>query len=95
MMNELEELLKQRREITERIRQLKEQAVICGRAKLDIERFPTSRPDEWYVAIKQLQFSGREVWRSVIRNTDKQAVIDQIDDIINDLQALKQKVGKL
>ena len=91
LMN-LEELLEQRREINEQIRALKATGLVrAGRVKLDKETFPTNRPDEYYVAI-EMEFIrlGRpeKRWKRIVRDTDRQKVIENIPIIIKDLQEL-------
>ena len=100
-MTELESLIAARRKIDERIRQLKLRSVVYGRAKLDIEHYATSKRDEWYVAIDRIldveACAGRDMKRySIIRSCDREKCIEYIDEIIADLQGLKEaaKEGK-
>lgn len=86
----LEELMAKRKAIDEQIRLIKGGFTINGRAKLDKEHYPTAKPDEWFLAIKcrEIDTGGKERWRSVIRSTSKETVIESIPTIIKDLQAL-------
>lgn len=62
-------------------------------AKLDIERFPTAKPDEWYIAVKtKTNVEGRENgrYRSFIRSNDKDWVVSQIGGFIHDLTELQK-----
>lgn len=89
-MSELQELMKQKREIEERIKQIKNATVVCGFAKVDIDHYPTSRPDEWYIAIKVpgVCEGDQTRYRSIIRGHSKEECIEKIPTIINDLQGL-------
>lgn len=97
-MKTLDELLVERRKIDEQIRILKNRAVIYGRAKLDIEHYATSRPDEWYIAIDRIidrddPTAGSDMRRySIIRSQDRSKCIKYIDEIITDLQGLKRAI---
>lgn len=96
-MKTLDELLAERRKIDEQIRVLKKRSVIYGRAKLDIDHYCTARPDEWYVAIDRIidveQNAGRDMKRySIIRSNDRERCVDYIDEIIADLQGLKNTI---
>ena len=90
MNSELQELMKQKREIEEKIRTIKMCMTIYGSAKLDIDRFPTSRPDEWYIAVKVsgVYEDEQSRYRSIIRGHTRQECIDKIPTIIKDLQGL-------
>ena len=93
-MSELDELKAQRREINERIRQLESNMNLTGCVKFDKQIYPC-RPDEWFIAVKPIQNEekiGRRIYRSVIRSTDRQEVIDSIDILVNDLIELKKKL---
>ena len=99
MDSKLDELIAKKKELEREISILKKNSQICGCAKLDKDHYSTSKPDEWYVAIfqescdewdKKRGVRGR--WRSVIRDRDKKVVIDKIDDVIADLQGLKNKL---
>ena len=90
MRTELEELLEQRRLINARIRQIQAENITVGRAKIGVERYPTNKPDRWYVAIKiQQQYPDKkESWRSIISGDTRADVASKIPDVIRDLQRL-------
>ena len=96
-MKTLDELLAERRKIDEQIRVLKKRSVIYGRAKFDIDHYCTARPDEWYVSIDRIidveQNAGRDMKRySIIRSNDRERCVGYIDEIIADLQGLKDTI---
>lgn len=94
-MNELEELIRQKKELEERIRQARNQTISCGRAKLDVEHYPTQLPDRHYVAIMvDTSYLGdnRNRWRTVANGKTRDDAINQIPTIINDLQSLYNQV---
>ena len=99
MDSELERLKAQKKELERQIAILRKNSQICGCVKLDKDHYSTSKPDEWYIAVfqescdeydKKRGMNGR--WRSIIRNPDKKIVISKIDDVIADLQGLKEKI---
>ena len=96
----LQELMEQKKALEREIRILKKQTTQCGCVKLDKDHFATGKADEWYIAVwneyyddfykKHKGENGR--WRSIIRNPDKKIVIAKIDDVIADLQGLKEQL---
>lgn len=94
MNSELQELMKQKREIEKRIKVLKNASTIYGSAKLDIYHYPTSRPDEWFIAIKVpgVCEGDQSRYRSIILGHSKEEVLEKIPEIINDLQGLYDTV---
>ena len=94
MNSELQELMKQKREIEEKIRTIKMCMTIYGSAKLDIDHFPTSRLDEWYIAVKVpgVYEDEQSRYRSIIRGHTRQECIDKIPQVIKDLQGLYIKI---
>jgi len=90
MNSELQDLIKQKREIEERIKVLKNASVFYGCTKLDICHYSTSRPDEWYIAVKVpgVYEDEQARYRSIIRGHSKEECIEKIPQIINDLQGL-------
>lgn len=89
-MSELEELKRQKKEIEHRIKELMNPVNSTGTAKLDLHRY--SRGDEWYIAVKTRNQNSNPVWRGIISNCDRQACIDQIDEVIADLTELKERL---
>ena len=88
-MNELEELIRQKKELEKRIKELKNQACIVGRVKIDVEHYPTRKPDRHYLAVFYRPLdNGREKWQTIFSANNKQSVVDAIPSIVNDLQEL-------
>lgn len=91
-MKELQILMKQKKEIEERIRMLKNSMTVYGCVKLDIYHYSTkiSRPDEWYIAVKVpgVCEGDQSRYRSIILGHSKEECIEKIPQIINDLQGL-------
>lgn len=89
-MSELQELLRERQRIEERIRELKNGSTLRrGSAKIDVEHYPTQKPDRHYAAIRViLPDSGREVWRTVISGESRRSVAEKIPGLIKDLEDL-------
>ena len=93
-MSELQDLIKQKREIEERIKAIKNASTFYGCTKLDIDRYSTPRPDEWYIAIKVpgVCKGDQTRYRSIIRGHSKEECIEKIPAIINDLQGLYKQI---
>lgn len=91
MKIDLEELLKQRKEIDKKIQELKSGNISNGCVKLVKEHYPTSRPDDWCVMISAIG-SPRPTNRTIIRTTDKSEIIPMLDAAINDLTGLREKI---
>lgn len=92
-MSEIDDLIKQKKAIEAQIKALRNQAHVCGIAKLD--KFPTSKPDEWGIYVyRQLDedLDRRNQWQSVIRSTDKKKCIEAIPRLIKDLQELYDRL---
>lgn len=89
----LEELKAQRKALDDQIKALQNNARIAGRTKLDMEHFPTARPDEWGVYVRRDTGDTdlREQWKCVIKDTDKEKVIGKIPELVKDLQELFNK----
>lgn len=98
--DELKELLRQKREIEDKIKALHEGVPVeIGNVKLDKEHYPTTKPDRYFVAVRSTYRDGntkdslgRDRWSAIINGTDRQAVIDQIPERIKELQALYDKL---
>lgn len=93
-MSELAELIKQKREIEWRIKCLRQGAQYYGCAKVDMDHYPTSRPDEWFIAIKVpgVMPEDQSRYRSIIRGHSKKECIEKIPKIVNDLQGLYKQL---
>lgn len=97
-MSELDELIKQKKEIEKKIKDLKSQASAYGAASCAFERYPTDLPDRWYVAL-DIAYVGtgykrKSSRRSIINGASKQEVIAKIPDVIRDLQGLYEQETK-
>lgn len=90
--HEIERLQEERRRIDEQIRRLRNGSpTISGRAKLDVEVYPTDLPDRHYVAVLSSHYQVRREngrWRSIISAQTKEEAVRQIPDVIRDLQNL-------
>ena len=88
----IEALKAQRKKIDKQIRELEKGSWTAGNARLDHHSYP--RGIEWYVAVKSQV--GRDLgdsrWRAIITCKTKEEAISHIDDVINDLNALKAKL---
>ena len=84
MMGELEELLKQKKEIEMRIKQLRNRSSVYGIAKIDVEHYPTLTPDRHYLAVyyKPLRKDGKARWQTIFSAHDRDGVIEKIPEII-------------
>ena len=56
-------LIQQKKELERKIKMLKSQAVVCGCLKIDVEHYPTSKPDRHYLAIKNSYEERKEISR--------------------------------
>ena len=95
-MTELERLMAEQKRIQDRIKELKKVSLVSGRARLGLDHYATTKKDEWYISIERIldvpPCVGRDMKRySIIRATDKDEAISHIDEIIHDLQGLKEK----
>lgn len=98
MSDELSELLRQKKELEQRIKILRTANTTCRNVKLDKAHY-TSCEDEWFLAIYQedirpIPNRAKGRWQSVFRSTDREKVVDAIDDIIQDLKGLKEKLNE-
>jgi len=101
-MDELQQLMQQRKELDQKIRQLrKNYPVICGKAKLDKESYPTDKPDRWMIAInckpkdppaKGSPWAKESIWRTIINGDNRQECAEAIPGIIKDLQTLYDSI---
>lgn len=100
MTDEMRDLLDQKAEIERRIRILRAGfPVMCGKAMLSKEQYPTDKPDRWFVAVEVSYPENRvnpytkkkSIWRTVANGEDAN-VVDAIPEIVKDLTALYEKV---
>ena len=89
MKNELDDLIQQKREIERKIKELRNCASIVGQAKIDVEHYPTTKPDRHFLAVyyKPLD-SERSKWQTIFSANDRESVINKIPEIIENLQEL-------
>ena len=102
-MDELQQLMQQRKEIDQRIRKLKQHLpVICGKAKLDKKSYPTDKPDTWMIAVsvkpkdppaKGSTWANESIWRTVVNGSNAQECAEAIPEIVKDLQALYDSIA--
>ena len=86
-MNELEELIRQKKELEKRIKELKNQASVVGKTKIDVAHYTSV--DRHYLAVFYEPLNhGRKKWSTIFSSNNKQSVIDAIPSIIEDLQEL-------
>jgi len=90
-MSELEDLIEQRNKINARIKEIKIQTKNVGNVKLDLERYPTGLPDEWYIAVECQHFGNypKKRWRSIVRGHSKRECFDKLDIVIENLNKLR------
>lgn len=88
-MSELELLIQQKRELEAKIKALKNQSQQYGMAKVDVEHYPTLKPDRHFLAIHyQPLGDGRAKWQTIFSANSRQEVVDAIPGIISNLQSL-------
>ena len=90
MIDEIEALMIQKREIENRIRELKQERKQTERCVFKLEHYPTSRPDEWKVLYKTRipAIPKEERNKCIIASPDRKFAVVSILDVINDLQEL-------
>lgn len=86
-MGRIEELKAQRKLIDEQIKILSGMPVY-KRCKIDVETYPTDKPDRYYLAIKYCPISGRAGYHALFASNDRDEVIEAIPSIIEELQGL-------
>lgn len=93
-MSTLEELLEQKKQIEQQIRIMRNKELIYGGAKLGTHHYP--RGDEWYIAIKSVvgRNLGDSRWRAIITCKTREEAIKNIDEVLRDLNGLKEILSK-
>ena len=100
-MTRLEELQQMKKEIEAEISRLKNELIICGNVKFDKEHYPTSRPDDYIISVKVetrdifREEQRKTIFRAVLRDPDRQKVIDGLDPLITDLCELRKKLKEI
>ena len=88
MMSDLKELLRQRKELDEKIKQLRG-IPVYKRCKVGRETYPTRKPDRFFVAVKyQPLDNGRPRYQTIFSSRDRDEVVNEIPKIIEELQGL-------
>lgn len=95
-MNELDSLIQQKKELEQRIKALKNQAVAVGQTKIDVEHYPTGKPERYFLAVfyKPLPYKGEErrgKWQTIFSANDRKSVTDAIPAIVANLQELYER----
>ena len=89
MNNELADLIMQKKAIEAKIKALKNNASIYGAAKVDVEHYPTQRPDRHFLAIYYKPLNGgRPKWQTIFSSEDRERVIAAIPYIAENLEQL-------
>lgn len=96
-MSELEDLIRQRKELDAKIKALKEKDYRYDRAKLFLYHFASTRPDEWRVAVLcHEQWDGViERWKTIISGTSKESALASIDTVISSLDGLRKQLTEV
>lgn len=96
-MTELDELLQKKKEIEQQIKLLTKKVYASNGAKMFREHWG-AKPDPWTVSVKvqsdEMYFARHAtLWRAIIRRENKEDAIKDIDNIILDLESLKEKLN--
>ena len=90
-MSELEELMKQKKDIERRIRELRDTTKYCGRVKYEVVNYP--RGSEHTISVKKKgEDSHYERYYSVIGLQDRDEAIHELILLIDDLIELKSEL---
>ena len=95
-MSELLELLEQKKQIEERIKQLKKLEICADRSKFSHRHYSGYRADEWTISIQCRHLNDDRVnrWFPAIYGVNKEEVIKDLEKLIADLQRLQEKMVK-
>lgn len=91
-MTEIEELMRQKKEIEQRIRELRNRDTICGKVKYEVISLP--RGTEHTIAIKTdnvLTENYRRYYK-VIYYENKEVMMKSLRTLIEDLQEMENKL---
>lgn len=91
-MDDLNELLRQRKELDRRIKELREQDTTYEDAKYFVQHYVPGRPDEFCFAIKCRKGNGLTTWKTVTAEADKEHAIGRFRKQIQDAQQLLKKM---
>ena len=91
-MTEIEELMRQKKEIEQKIRELRKRDIICGKVKYEVISLP--RGTEHTIAIKTdnaLTDTYRKYYK-VIYYENKDVMMKSLHELIEDLQEMENKL---
>lgn len=99
MNQELQNLIEQKKEIEQKIKELKNDITKSGRTIIGVEHYPTNKPDRWYLAVQckttvrtpAMTFVSKTISRTIFNADTKEEVVKEIPAIIEELQDLYQK----
>lgn len=97
-MDELEELIRQKKELEKKIQNLKGKETVCGRVKYEVCRSYGNHIDLALVKVSKSTAYNRlngynpNRYFSIIETNSKEDAIKQIDEVIRDLNELKEKL---
>lgn len=95
-MTELEQLMKQKREIEMKIRDIEsgEKSITVGNARWECKIYP-SKKREWRVAVNNPRVINKKkvAWfYPVVKECDKETALNAYDDLIEDLIELRKRI---
>jgi len=95
-MDELTKLIAQRKELDRRIKELQNPEYSVNGAKLYLKKYNTQRPDEWIVAIQEIDTTDTRPWtyRKIITAKTKEETMELLKSQIAALNALYLSVQK-
>lgn len=87
----LDELIKQKKEIERQINDLKNQRLETNMCKIAFTHYPSSRPDDYYLAIKgYTDYLDKYSMKTIYRTKDKENILKYITQLLNDLKDLQE-----
>ena len=90
-MNELENLIAQRRELDAKIRKLKQTGWEHNTAKLTVERNGSN--ETWYLKVKTLvPYATNIRWYTIAHTRKKEDILQRIKELYGDLKAIADEV---
>ena len=96
-MTELEELMKQKKEIEDKIKELKEKGIVFTNAKYGIQHYACF--DQYYVAVRVKNIETmpnreRYTWKHIINRHNKEELLPVLREIIKNLTELADEMEK-
>lgn len=96
-MNELEILYAEKKRIESRIRELKQQDVRCGRARLVFN--PQEYAKDWRICFKTISVNSHlntaDCYKTFIHGRSRDEVVEKLDEVIADLTALRYSAREM